>query len=240
MIRLFVHDSFTAGGAVSLVPTQVNYLRAVMRLKPGDQLVLFNGQEGAWQAQIELLTKKAGTVVLQKQIQPQKASSLAHVTLFFAPLKAHRQALLIEKAVELGVGTLQPVLTQRSQMRNMKRDKVLAQCIEAAEQCERLDVPGLGELQPLFESVQQHQDLPLLWGAERLEASDNSLKNIKSSESIGLLVGPEGGFSPKETQWLQQQSQIKPLSFGPEILRAETAAIFGLSWVKSQLLEGST
>ena len=257
MIRLFVQDALYAGASVALSPAHLQHLRAVMGLTAGTALTLFNGKDGAWQGSLQSVTKKSAAVVLDQCISPQIKATLDHVTLFFSPLKTHRQAMLIEKAVELGVGHLQPIIMARTQGRHFRLEKAVIQCAEAAAQCERLSLPTLGEPCSLEKALNTYP-MPVICGAERLEnqVGHPQAKGISdyprsmhskplysklqyfepNFEPMGLLVGPEGGFTIPEMTWIQSQDQVTCVSFGREILRAETAAIFGLSWIKSHLV----
>lgn len=223
--RLYFPLPLNAGDVVLLPEAQSHYVKNVLRRAEGDGLRLFNAAHGEWVARVRFQGKKAIAAELERQIRlPFSVGTEMH--LFFSPIKKDRNDLLIEKAVELGVTHLHPVLFQRTIVREVKVDRIEAQIIEAAEQCERLDIPALLPLLDLKKAVGAWQgDAPLYAAIERQEAE--LLQPF--SGLCGYLVGPEGGIAPDETSFLCSKSFIKPVSLGPRILRAETAVFYGLS-----------
>lgn len=222
--RLYTELDLKSGEAVSLEGGQAHYLKNVLRKNPGDPLRLFNGRDGEWVGEIQTLSKKAVTAKLTEQSLAQPTPA-RRIHLYFAPIKKNRMDFLIEKAVELGATDLHPVITQNTENRKMNIERTQAQIIEAAEQCERLELPLLHAPSELFKALGQEQ-APLLAALERgnhPEASDIATKYTESD--IALLVGPEGGFTELELERIAGLQNVEKTSLGETILRAETAAL---------------
>lgn len=230
--RLFVTADLAARATVELAKEQAHFLRNVLRLAPGAALLVFNGRDGEWQAEIAELDKKRGTLAVLRQTRTQTAEP--DLWLAFAPLKAGRIDWLVEKAVELGVSCLLPVRTRRTVVERVNLERLTANAREAAEQCERLTLPSIDEPQAL-------PDLLANWPAERrLLFADESggaaplrLALEAVQQPLGLLIGPEGGFTPEERQLLAAAPAVQGVSLGPRILRAETAAVASLAIVQA-------
>jgi len=237
--RLFVETDLADGQSVKMDKPQTNYLLNVMRKKEGDQLVLFNGRDGAFLAQISDAYRKGATIELVERIAEQTlASDLWYI---FAPLKSARLDYMVQKATEMGVGHIQPVITQHTQlMGSLKIDKMRANAIEAAEQCEILSVPTVYDdlsLVKLIENwVNTQGSRKLIFADEAAPASGaaQSLMSIKD-QPVALLIGPEGGFSTDERELLLSQEFCVPISLGPRILRADTAAVAALAIIQSNI-----
>lgn len=226
MPRLYVKDPLKIGTFLTLTPPQSHYVKNVMRLEEGSPIRIFNGQEGEFMATLQY-AKKSCTLTVQELIRPQIQHEGA--TLFFTPLKKNRMDFLIEKSVELGVSRLQPILTQRTIVRNMNMSKTEAHIIEATEQCERLAPPTLSPLISLKEVAEMlKQDQTLYLCQERAPHTPH-LSTVNPKKTDAILVGPEGGFSPEEIAHLTTHPHISPVSLGDTILRAETAALCALS-----------
>jgi 16S rRNA (uracil1498-N3)-methyltransferase len=206
-----------------------------MRRKAGDIVLLFNGRDGEWAAALAVARKKQVSFALVQQQRPQ--DPLPDVTLLFAPLKAGPLEFLVEKATELGVGVLRPVLTRRTAVRRINHARLAAIATEAAEQCERLTVPRIDELRPLDalldEWPQGHPQQRLLFldeGAARDAAAKPIVITARHAPApVALLIGPEGGFDAAEQQRLRGLPYAMPTVLGPRILRAETAALAALA-----------
>ena len=226
--RSFIDQPLKAGGSFALCEAHAHYLHTVMRRKDGDQIRVFNGRNGEWLGTLENLKKKSGTLTLDKQLREQP-ETLKEIHLFFAPIVKNRMDWLIEKAVELGVSEFHPVLTQNTEVRTIKDEKINAHIREAAEQCERLSVPILHALLP-FEKALQEWDTknPFLACLERFDAQPIQ-KSIPASDKIAILIGPAGGFTGDEKNTIASYANITPVSLGDNILRSETAALFALS-----------
>lgn len=227
-IRLHVAATLHAGAHVDATPGQAHYLGAVMRQAAGATLRLFNGVDGEWTATIATLKRDRAGLVVDALLRPQQPE--ADLWLAFAPLKRDATDLVAQKATELGAGALLPVFTARTNASRVAAPRLAAIAIEAAEQCERLTVP---RIEP---PVSLHE-LLAAWPAERplfvaVERSD--ARHLRGHTSpAGLLVGPEGGFAPAELALLARHGFVRPVSLGPRILRAETAAIVGLALLQA-------
>ncbi len=225
--RLYRSDTLTAGATIALDDAQAHYLKNVLRKTSGAAVRIFNGQDGEYLCEISTLTKKGGTVTVQKQIRPQPTQSRpAH--LLFAPIKKARMDFLIEKAVELGVTDLHPAITARTENRNLNESRLTSQIIEAAEQCERMTIPHLHSCLPLKSKLAKwDKTTPLYWCYER-SAGAPHITSV-SGPLTAVLIGPEGGFDESETALLSAHESVKPISLGETIYRAETAAFLCLS-----------
>ena len=224
LTRLFVEAALSEGEKVELPKEQAHYLRNVLRKGEGDAVRVFNGESGEWRADISALSKRSAELTIKQQLREPQACP--DITLCFAPIRKHRTAFIIEKATELGVRTLQPVITARTQFPKFNVQKARLQAIEAAEQTERLDIPAIMKTQKLDALLDAWDETRTIIFAD--EAGDalpvaNALKTLKDPAAI--LIGPEGGFTPQERELLRSQSFVKPVSLGPRILRADTAAL---------------
>ena len=222
--RLYTETRLAADGQAELNAGQAHYLKSVLRMDTGEHIRAFNPTDGEWIATITDLSKKSATIAPKEQTRtPTEAVPLR---LLFPPIKKHRMDFLIEKSVELGVTELYPVITNRTQMRKINVDRIQAQIIEAAEQCERLDIPQLHPLQKLDTVIRQWAYGPVLCALER---DDQAANYHGEREGSAFLIGPEGGFDDEERRNLHENKHIIPISLGPRILRAETAALYCLS-----------
>ena len=235
--RLFVESPLKAGAIVQLTPAQAHYLGNVMRAGTGGRAALFNGRDGEWSAVIESIGKKTGLLRPAAQTREQEPEPENGIWLAFAPVKKTASRFIVEKATELGVTLLMPVLTARTQGRGINTERLRANAVEAAEQCGRLTVPRIVPPAALA-------DLPGQWpAARRLLFLDESGKGAPIAEvlasmkttmkgktiQIGVLSGPEGGFSAAELDWLGKLPFSTATDLGRRILRAETAAIAALA-----------
>lgn len=228
--RLFVHETLSFGLEIKLEDNQFHYLSHVLRKKPQDLVLLLDGKTGLWQAKMIDVQKKYLRLIVTTHIEPFLKSP--DIRLYFAPIKLQRLDIMIEKATELGVSAFCPVLTQYAQVKDMKQEKLIRIAQEAAEQCERHDVPSFFPIIPLKDLKKGYDSgRHLLMGDERLGASSlcKVLKDMKGP--IDLLIGPEGGFSPEEHGYLESLPFVRSCHFGPRILRSETAALFGLAMI---------
>ncbi len=230
-IRLYVPDVLSPGAQLTLSVPQSHYAAQVMRLGEGDALLLFNGTDGEWLASITRQDKKHVHLLLQKQLRGQEASP--DLWLVFAPIKG-KTDMVIEKAVELGVSRIIPAITNRTIVRSLNMEKMQAHAIEAAEQCERLDVPHLETPRDLTDILGNWSGRELLYADETGGGVPiGSLLSTMAHTPKALLIGPEGGFTPEEQKILKQQAFIKPFGMGARILRADTAAIAALACIQA-------
>jgi 16S rRNA (uracil1498-N3)-methyltransferase len=223
-IRLFVTSPLAAGAEVAATAAQAHYLGTVMRRAVGDTINLFNGTDGEWAARLLTIRRGAASLVVDRLLHPQAAEP--DLWLVFALLKRDATDLVAQKATELGVAALWPLITARTNAQRLNLDRARAIAIEAAEQSERLTIPTIHPPRPLPALL---QDWPpgrrLFVAAERA----NAPAVVPTDQSAALLVGPEGGFAPAELDLLQAHPLVTIVSLGPRILRAETAAIAGLA-----------
>lgn len=222
MIRLYTHLPLHEGETVALTNEQVHYLYHVMRRTIGDEILLFNGQDGEWLGKIEVLTKKQGIVRLFHQTRQQVQTSGA--VLAMALIKKDNFDLVLQKATELGVRKIIPLITDHTVVSKLNMERAENILIEAAEQCERLDVPQITEPMSLrtFLGLDVGQKIYL---SERGQTT----VSLDKHSDVCFVVGPEGGWSSAEIQSLERFDNVKALNLGRLILRAETAAIGILS-----------
>ncbi len=232
--RLFIETPMAPGTEIALDKEQTNHLVNVLRRGAGDQCVVFNGQDGAYLADIVQAGKKLVTLTLSEQIEPQTQPN--DLWFGFAPIK--RLDYEIQKATEMGAGIIQPVITQFVQNTRLNTDKLRAHTIEAAQQCEVLSIPRLWPATDmtslLREWPENHGDRVLIF-CDEAAASSSPIETLKTLEGrrLGLLVGPEGGFSPHEREALLAADFVVPVSLGPRILRADTAAVAALALIQA-------
>ena len=243
--RLYIDPGNADGGrlgpglTVGVDPGQAHYLKHVLRLKPGDSVALFNGRDGEWLARVDGLGKGWGSLALDRQTRPQ--ADEPDLWLLFAPIKRTRIDFLVQKAAELGVGALWPVLTAHTDVSRVNTGRLRATAVEAAEQCERLTLPRLFEPVPLDRALADWpEDRRLMVCAEVGEARPiaDFLAAVHGSAAAGpwaVLTGPEGGFSTAELDGLRKLPFVTPVSLGSRVLRAETAALAALSCWQAML-----
>lgn len=228
--RLFVEASLRAGAPVDLDAAQANYLGNVLRLKIGDQLLLFDGSSGEWLAEVAEAGKKRMTLATLEPTRPQEGTP--DLWLAFAPVKKGRVDWLVEKAVELGVARLLPVVTQRTVVDKLNLDRMRAHIIEAAEQCGRT---ALAEIDPplkLDALLKQRDPARTLYFADET-GGQPAASAFKQGPAL-ILTGPEGGFTPDEAAAIRAAPNATAISLGPRVLRAETAALAAVAaWMSA-------
>jgi 16S rRNA (uracil1498-N3)-methyltransferase len=233
--RLFVDAALSEGGSVACTPAQANYLRNVLRLGPGDAILLFNGRDGEWRAEVSEAGKRATVLIARAQARPQLSGP--DIDYLFAPLKRARLDYMAEKATEMGVARLRPVLTRRTTPERVNLERMRAHAIEAAEQCGILRLPEVHAPERL-ERVVAGWDAGrrLVFCDEGAEVADPlvALAALRPGP-LGVLVGPEGGFDEDERQLLAGQPFVTRIALGPRILRADTAAVAVLALVNAAL-----
>jgi 16S rRNA (uracil1498-N3)-methyltransferase len=235
MQRLFVEADLSDGTAVETTKEQFNYLANVLRMEDGREILLFNGRHGEWRATLAFPTKKRLVLTPCEQTRPQPPLPDLHY--LFAPLKTGRLDYLVQKAVEMGAGCLQPVMTQHVQGRITSMDRLRANAVEAAEQCGVLAVPDVLDpvrLDALLETWPR--DRRILFCDEG-DAGNNPLPVLQAltDTKYALLVGPEGGFSEGERAHLHSLDFVTAIPLGPRILRADTAAVAAMAIIQATL-----
>ena len=225
LTRLFISSPLTQGAAIALTKEQAHYLGTVLRKSTGDSLRVFNGESGEWRAEIIELSRKGGTISLTERLRAPK--SAPDIWLCFAPVRKHRTAFIIEKGTELGASEFHPLITERTQFPRLNTDKARLQAIEAAEQTERLDVPKVHEVARLQEVLSAWDESRLLIFADEAGEAKPALDVLNDipQTPAAILIGPEGGFSHPEREMLRAKPFVTPVSLGPRILRADTAAL---------------
>ena len=222
--RLFVREELADGARVGLDAGQANYLGNVMRLREGSELLVFDGKSGEWLARIVEAGKKH--MVLEVERRTREAEAVPDVWLAFAPVKRTQTDWLVEKATELGAAKLLPVITQRTIAERVKLERLEAIAIEAAEQCGRTLVPEIAEPITLARLLEQRKGRTLFFADEG--GGEPASEAFVPGPAM-ILTGPEGGFTDEERETIRQAPDAVPVSLGPRILRAETAALAALS-----------
>jgi 16S rRNA (uracil1498-N3)-methyltransferase len=234
--RLYVEPDLSAGAIVELGREQINYLISVLRMKPGDSVVIFNGRDGAWLS--KLTDAKRKSAVLEVVVQTAHQAPRGDLWYGFAPLKTGRLDYVVQKATEMGAGTIQPVVTRFTQVHKLKPEKLVANVIEAAEQCEVLNVPVVVPeiaLEQLLREWRGTHGLRRLIVADEGAPSASPVDRLGALRGlpVGILIGPEGGFADEEREDLLRQDFVIPISLGPRILRADTAGVAALALVQA-------
>ncbi len=235
MQRLFVDAPIAADQALETTRTQVNYLANVLRMKEGDQLLIFNGRDGEWHATVSFSSRKK--ILLKPTRQTRSQPPDPDLWLLFAPLKVGRLDYLVQKAVEMGAGRILPVLTQHTQVHKLNIARMRANVIEAAEQCGILAVPKFDDVIRLDQLLSTWPDTRRLLFCDEAEETHNPLSALQSvkEKHLALLIGPEGGFSKQERQYLRSQPFVSPLALGPRILRADTAVVAAMAVLQATI-----
>lgn len=230
--RLHLDQKLALGRPVRVAGDRAHYLRNVLRLRSGDEVLLFNAEHGEWRARVTGLGRHEATLEPEARARPPAPEP--GPTLVFAPIRRNRLEWLVEKAVELGVARLVPVITRRSVVKPEGAERLALIAREAAEQCERLTLPEVEPPVPLAAWLDRRdQATPVLVALAREEAPP-LVEALHDRPRPVFLIGPEGGFAPEERERFRAEPGILPVSLGPRILRTETAALTMLA-VASQL-----
>jgi len=228
--RLFVRAALGAGATVELDAAQANYLGNVLRLKQGDRLLIFDGASGEWLAEVAQVAKRKMTLAVLEPTRPQE--SVPDLWLAFAPVKKGRVDWLVEKAVELGVARLVPVITQRTIVDKLNLERMRAHIVEAAEQCGRTALAEIDEPVKLDAFLKVRDSARTLYFADE-SGGEPAATAFKPGLAL-ILIGPEGGFTPDEAAAIRAAPNAIAISLGPRILRAETAALAGVAaWMSA-------
>ncbi len=233
--RLFVAIDIDAGQEVTLGHAQAHYLLNVLRLSTGSSLLVFDGKSGEWRAEIVAAKKNACSVRLVEKIREQTVAQDIHYA--FAPLKQGRLDYMVQKAVEMGASLLQPVITAHTAVSRLNPERMKANAIEAAEQCGILTLPEI-KAPVKFEALLRtcENGRTIVFCDERAETSSplKALEKLKGRK-VTALIGPEGGFSLGEREELLSKGHVCPISLGPRIMRADTAAVAVLALLNAVL-----
>lgn len=232
-IRLFVDAGLGAAQSLVLARAQAHYLFGVMRLKIGDRVAVFNGVDGEWLAEVSEAGKRGGVLICVEQ-------SLAQLDppdlwLLFAPIKKARTDFIVEKAAEMGASRILPVQTKFTNSERIRQDRLQAHAVEAAEQCGGTFVPEVTDLQKLDAVLANWpKDRRIMFCDETLAGARHALSGAEG-DKWAILIGPEGGFAPDELTKLRSLPFVTPVSLGPRILRADTAAVAAMALWQTEL-----
>ncbi|MFO7759324.1 MAG: 16S rRNA (uracil(1498)-N(3))-methyltransferase [Roseovarius sp.] len=226
-IRLYVEQPLGEGQTVPLPRDQAHYLFGVMRQGAGDAVLVFNGRDGEWRAEVVETGKRAGTLTVVAQTAPQRDPP--DLWLIFAPIKKSRTDFIVEKAAEMGAARILPVQTAFTNAERIRRDRLQAHAVEAAEQCGGTYVPEVCALQKLGVLLDGWPDERRLMFCDEALAGDAAALSAARGGPWAILIGPEGGFSQAERARLAALPGAHPVALGPRILRADTAAVAALT-----------
>lgn len=239
--RLYIPAALPGSGTIELDKAQTHYLANVMRVKEGTFIHLFNGKDGEWQATVANVSRKSVTLIVQEKVRDQLAEP--DVWLCFAPIKKARIDFIAQKATELGVSRLQPILTARTNAERVKLERMESNAIEAAEQCERLNIPEVS-------APVKFKELMANWPSDRhilfcdeMRDGETAIAHLSQAEKgapWAIFIGPEGGFDDTERTALKAQPLCHAVSLGPRVLRADTAAMAAISLWQATLGDWST
>jgi 16S rRNA (uracil1498-N3)-methyltransferase len=244
MIRLFVEGALSAGAGIVPSPEQARYLTAVMRLGPGDEILLFNGRDGEWRAALDAMSKRGCTLKVLAPTRPQQTPP--DLELVVALVKRARLETIVEKAAELGARRVRLVTTRRTNADHIRVERLRTIAIEAAEQTGRLDVPDIVEPEKLDRLLDGWDPARRLMFCD--EAGDDGTGAKPALQALAaapqgpwaVLIGPEGGFDEGERERLRGLAFVTAVTLGPRILRADTAAISALTLWQAQVGDWST
>ena len=229
-IRLFYDKSLPINFSSKLSKSQSHYIYKVMRVGVGQTFSLFN-QNGEWEARIENYSNQVVDFLVIKKIRSNEKNK--EIWLAFAPIKLNYLNLMIQKATELGVTKLIPILTERTIVRKINLERINKIVIEAAEQSNRLDIPKIEKLTKFENFLKENKNTNIVFG----DLNTNNIKfNLKEESSVCVLIGPEGDFTEDERSMIFNQKNITPIKINENILRSETAAISMLSLIGFKFL----
>lgn len=232
--RLFVDTALAVGATHTCSKAQTNYLRQVLRLGAGDEILVFNGADGEWLSRLEPRGKRDCDLAIVEQVRPQAAGP--DLDYLFAPLKRARLDYMVQKATEMGVASLRPVLTARTVVARVNLERMRQNAIEAAEQCGVLRLPAVAEPGPLAAALDAWPcDRTLFFADEAADVASPlaAFEGLERGAPMAVVIGPEGGFSSSEREMIRALPQTRALSLGPRIMRADTAAVAVLALVNA-------
>ena len=233
--RIFADSDLAVGLVFEPSEGQAHYLLHVLRLGDGDSILVFNGRDGEWRGRICAVRKKSCQIEVLELTRAQMQGP--DIQYLFAPLKHARLDYMIQKAVELGVSRLTPVVTRRTVPDRINQERMRANAIEAAEQCGILTVPMIDPLRPLPKVLDERDPKRLLIFCDEAAPVKAPLAALmpRPKGPVSLLIGPEGGFDEEERQLVKAQPNVLILSLGPRVMRADTAAVAALAIVNATL-----
>lgn len=238
-VRLYVEQSLGEGQSIPLTRDQAHYLFGVMRMAVDDAVLLFNGRDGEWRAEVAVANKRNGVLTCVHQTKPLQMPP--DLWLLFAPIKKARTDFIVEKAAEMGAARIVPVMTEFTNAERIRQDRLQAHAVEAAEQCGGTYVPEVTDLQKLERVLAEWpEERQLLFCDEAKVGNSSAFDGVLASQSAAtregqgagpwaILIGPEGGFSEAERGKLHAHPQTHVVSLGPRILRADTAAVAAMT-----------
>ncbi|MBL8882610.1 MAG: 16S rRNA (uracil(1498)-N(3))-methyltransferase [Hyphomicrobium sp.] len=233
--RLYVAADLAADATVVLTADQAHYLLNVLRMAAGSEILVFNGRHGEWRARLEDIKKRSAGLRILAQTRPQTGGPAIHY--LFAPLKHARLDYMVQKAVELGVARLSPVMTRRTVPGRVNIERMRLNAIEAAEQCGVLRIPETDDAAALTKTVEDWASgTPLIFCDEDAPVRNPiAALGALAPGPVAVLIGPEGGFDVEERRLLLSKPFVTALSLGPRIMRADTAAVAALTLVNATL-----
>ena len=231
--RIYIPGNLSIGLTITFDNDDMNYLTNVIRSKNGHIIRIFNSEYGEFEGILKLEKKSASLDIAKLIRSPEKNTH--KLKLFFCPIKHHNMHIMIEKAVELGVTDLYPIISTNTIIREFNAEKYTKISIQAVEQCERLDIPKIHDMMTFYHMVDYISS-----SKDRiLFAYEKSSSDISNEQFDGIIIGPEGGFKDEEVSLLKSIKNISEISLGKNILRAETAAIAGLSIINFKRRNGN-
>lgn len=235
MQRLFIDAPLAINSKIEAPADASHYLSKVLRKQEGDEILIFNGRDGEWRAALRFESKKKLLLEPLEQTRPQPVHPDLHYC--FAPLKTGRLDYMVQKAVEMGAGMLQPVMTQHTQLSRLPLDRIRANAIEAAEQCGVLSIPDCRDAIKLDRLLKEWPEDRRLIFCDEGHETNNPLAHLQSLKRgpLGLLIGPEGGFSAAEREHLRTLPFVTAIPLGQRILRADTAAVAALALIQATI-----
>jgi 16S rRNA (uracil1498-N3)-methyltransferase len=235
--RLHVAARLTAGAAIALDAAQTHYLVDVLRLEAGDPVLIFNGTDGEWKARLARGAKRHAALVAEALTRPQTAPGNLHY--LFSPLKRARLDYVVQKAVEMGVSRLQPVMMRHTSAERVNLDRMAANAIEAAEQCGILVIPEIELPQDFAAAIAGLAPSRRLVFCDEEASTADPVAALRAAVDgaddggLAVLIGPEGGFGDDERAMLLRRPRVSRIALGPRILRADTAAVAALAIVQT-------
>ena len=235
MQRLFIDTPLSAGASVEVTAEQFNYLANVLRMGEAARILVFNGRDGEWMGQLSFPSRKKLVIAVMEQTRPQPEPPDLHY--LFAPLKVGRLDYVVQKAVEMGAGLIQPVMTQHVQGKITNLDRLQANVVEAAEQCGVLTVPEVATPRKLRDLLDAWPSGRRMIFCDEGEESHNPLPLLTAirEKQLALLIGPEGGFSEEERTLLRSLDFVTAIPLGPRILRADTAGVAAMAVIQASI-----